>query len=63
VNRYLAVLSHAFTVATKEWGWVDENPVRKISRLKEPRGRVRFLSEEERERLLLACRESRDPRL
>ena len=22
--RYLAVLSHAFTVATKEWGWVDD---------------------------------------
>lgn len=25
-NRYLAVLSHAFTVACKEWGWIEANP-------------------------------------
>lgn len=30
VNRYLAVLSHAFTVAVKEWGWIDDNPLRKV---------------------------------
>lgn len=59
VNRHLAVLSHAFSVAEKEWEWVRSNPVRKVSKLKEPRGRVRFLSEEERGRLLVACRESK----
>jgi len=58
VNRYLAVLSHAFTIATKEWGWVEYNPVMKVRRLPEPQGRVRFLSDDERERLLQACRES-----
>jgi len=63
VNRYLAVLSHAFTVAMKDWGWVEDNPVRKVSKLKEPRGRVRFLSDEERHRLLDACQQSGDPRL
>ena len=63
VNRYLAALSHAFTVAVKEWGWIETNPARKVGRLKEPRGRVRFLSEDERERLLEACRESSDSRL
>lgn len=26
VNRYLAALSHLFTVAVKEWGWPDQNP-------------------------------------
>ena len=55
VNRYLAVLSHTFTIAMKEWGWVENNPVMKVRRLPEPQGRVRFLSDDERERLLQAC--------
>jgi integrase len=63
VSRYLASLSHAFTVAVKEWGWVEDNPLRKVTFPKLPRGRVRFLSDEERERLLSACRESTDPML
>ena len=58
VNRYLAALSSAFTTAVKEWGWIDENPLHRVSRFKEPRGRVRFLSDDEREKLLRACRES-----
>jgi len=58
VNRYLAALSHAFTVAVKEWGWVEDNPLRKTTKPKEPRGRVRFLSDEERVRLLQACKVS-----
>lgn len=56
--RYLAVLSHAFSVAVREWGWVDDNPLRRVTKPKEPRGRVRFLSEDERARLILACRDS-----
>ncbi|EXJ16003.1 tyrosine-type recombinase/integrase [Imhoffiella purpurea] len=59
VGRYLTALSHAFSVAMKEWGWVEENPLLKVSKPKEPRGRVRFLSDDERQRLLTACRESR----
>ena len=60
VNRYLAVLSHAYTMARKEWGWVDNNPVLNVRRLKEPRGRVRFLNDQERQRLLDASKESRN---
>ncbi|WP_295438793.1 site-specific integrase [uncultured Thiodictyon sp.] len=60
VNRYLAALSHAFTVAVKEWAWVEFNPLLKVTKPKEPRGRVRFLADDERERLLSACRESRN---
>ncbi len=56
VNRYLAVLSHVFTVAIKEWQWIEENPLLKITKPKEPRGRVRFLSDEERQRLLEICK-------
>lgn len=63
VNRYLGALSHAFTIATREWEWAEDNPVRKVSRLREPRGRVRFLDDDERERLLAACRASWDDRL
>ncbi|PCK00082.1 MAG: integrase [Zetaproteobacteria bacterium] len=52
VNRYLSALSHACTIAVKEWGWMEDSPMRKVSKLKEPRGRVRFLSDEERSALL-----------
>lgn len=61
VNRSLASLSHAFTIAVREWGWIDDNPLRKVRRLTEPRGRVRFLSDDERARLLDACQQSRNP--
>ena len=60
VVRYLAVLSHAFTIAVREWQWCEDNPVRKVSKPKEPRGRVRFLSDEERQQLLAACKVSRN---
>lgn len=58
VNRYLAALSHALTIATNDWGWMEDSPMRKVSKPKEPRGRVRFLSDDERKALLTACRES-----
>ena len=56
--RYLAVLSHAFSVAMKEWGWVAANPLRNVSKPIEPRGRVRFLDKDECSRLLAACKAS-----
>jgi integrase len=62
-NQYLAALSHVFTLAMKEWEWVDDNPVTKVRRCKVPPGRVRFLSDQERETLLSACRESPCPYL
>jgi integrase len=58
VNRYLALLSHACTIAIKEWQWMAVNPVLQISKPKESQGRTRFLSDEERERLLVVCRSS-----
>lgn len=63
INRHLAALSHAFTVAVKEYGWMDSNPALKVTKPKEPRGRVRFLSDDERARLLTACRSSASPDL
>lgn len=59
VVRYLSALSHAFTIAIKDWQWMSENPVKQIMWPSEPRGRVRFLSERERDRLLSACARSK----
>ncbi|MBS0236400.1 MAG: site-specific integrase [Proteobacteria bacterium] len=58
VNRYMAAFSHALSVATKEWGWLETSPMPKVTKLKEPRGRVRFLFDDERASLLAACQES-----
>jgi integrase len=55
VNRYMAALNHVFTTALKEWGWIRSNPMASVRKLQESRGRVRFLSPEERDRLLEAC--------
>lgn len=55
VNRYMAALSTALTTATNEWGWLEENPMFKVKKKVEPRGRVRYLTVKEKERLLEAC--------
>ena len=53
-----ALLSHACTVAVKEWQWMAVNPLVQISKPREAQGRTRFLSDEEKERLLATCRSS-----
>jgi integrase len=62
VNRYLAVLSHAFSVAVNEWHWLSESPMKKL-KLKEPPGRDRRLSDDERDRLLRAAKASENPHI
>jgi integrase len=57
INRYLATLKKAFNLAVREWEWVRENLVLRVSMEKEPPGRVRYLSEEEFQRLCDACSE------
>jgi integrase len=63
VNRYLASLSLVLSYAVKECGWLEINPMLRVSKLKEPRGRDRILSKEECERLLLSCAQSKSPYL
>jgi len=58
VNRYLSALSKAFTNAVKEWHWLPNNPLARVSKKPEPRGIVRYLSDDERAALLDACRKS-----
>jgi integrase len=58
VCRYLAALSHAFSIAVNEWQWLEASPMRNVKKPTEPRGRVRFLDDNERARLLAACQGS-----
>lgn len=60
VNRYLSALSKAFSNAVKEWHWLPAtaNPMLGVGKKPEPRGRVRYLSDDERAALLEACRTS-----
>ena len=63
VRVYMDALSAALTVAVSELGFLDEQPMRKVRKLPDPASYTRFLSAEERQRLLRACRHSEDPRL
>jgi integrase len=63
VNRYVSTLSHALHLAMVEWQWLEESPLRRVHRLPEPRGRVRYLTDNERTRLLQACQASSTPAL
>ena len=58
VNRYMAALSHCFTKGVREKGWLDVNLMRDVDNLREPRGIVRYLSDEERTKLLAVCEET-----
>jgi len=57
-NRYVAALSSACAMASREFGWIQTNPCSKIRKLSEPRGRTRYLSDEERGLLIEACEKS-----
>jgi integrase len=61
VNNYLRVLSRVFTIARKEWHWISINPLGDVSKLDTGKGRTRFLTEEERARLLSET--AKDPQL
>lgn len=60
INRYRTTLSAIFTYAFRQ-GYVLSNPVQKTASLPMTKGRVRYLSDVERERLLAACRKSEWP--
>ncbi|WP_215882360.1 tyrosine-type recombinase/integrase [Acidithiobacillus thiooxidans] len=58
LNHYRQALASVMTEAVKDWEWLEASPMVKVGKKAEPRGRVRYLSDDERERLLLACKES-----
>ncbi len=63
INRYWVAMQTALNTAVKEWDWIMVNPMSNISKLIEPEGRKRFLSDKERIALLDACKPSNNPYL
>lgn len=59
-NRFLAALSSACTHGVKELGWLDTNPLERVSKLTENKGRVRYLDADELPRFLSSCRKHPD---
>jgi len=55
VNRYLETIAHLLSVAVREWQVIEVSPAPAVRHLPEPQGRLRFLSDQERSRLLEAC--------
>lgn len=62
-NRYMAALSHVFTLCCGDWEWLQagNNPFTGLSKLREGTGRTRHLSADERARLLAET--AKDPQL
>ncbi len=58
VARYLSSLSAMFSTVCKEWGWIESSPLKNLTFPKENKGRTRFLSPQERKRLLDECKKS-----
>lgn len=63
VNRYLSAFGKVLNIAVKEWGWLEVSPMTNVTKPTEGEGRERFLSPSEKDQLLQACRESRNPNL
>jgi integrase len=56
VNRYLAGLSATLGYGVKTLQWIERNPCERIEKPAESKGRVRFLSDDERSALLAECK-------
>lgn len=61
VRNELTVLRHVLRLAHRKWNYLERVP--EIELPKAPKGRTRFLSEEEITRLLAACHESKNTHL
>jgi integrase len=55
INSELTLLGHAFQLAVKEWEWVKDNPVQRVSKEKVHNLIERWLTAEEEVRLLAAA--------
>ena len=63
VGRWLDTFGGLLNVAVRDYGWLAENPMRRVHKPPQPPGRVRFLSVDELARLLHACQSSGNPHL
>jgi integrase len=60
VNRYLAALSVVLSACVKEYNLIQLNPAQNVRKLKEPPGRVRYLSEKELSALMQSVNDNDD---
>ena len=58
VAHYRQALSSVLTQAVNTWQWIEQSPMHRVPKPSLPRGRVRYLSDDERTRLLEACKAS-----
>lgn len=63
VNRYMATLAAVFAATVKRWHWLQVSPMQQIAKPVERNSGTRYLSDDELQRLLAACRESTSPDL
>jgi integrase len=63
VRSYMSALSSVLEICVREWGWLEESPMRRVRRPTGANARIRFLDDDERERLLVACQENVHPYL
>ena len=59
-NRFLAAISTVCGYGVKELGWLERNPVERVTKPKENKGRVRYLDDAELPRFLTACKKHND---
>lgn len=63
-NHQMGIIQHAFEVAIREWSWpLKENPVKRLKKPKNDKGRERRVSTEEELTLLKTCEKLRNPHL
>lgn len=55
INRACGALRHCLNIGVRNFQWIERNPMEKIGALREPRGRARFLTADERKVLLREC--------
>jgi integrase len=63
IKKYFDVAKGVLKVCVNEWQWLEHSPLRdgRVELPELPRGRVRFLDDDERERLLTVCKVSGNP--
>jgi integrase len=60
IRRYMTALSAVFTVAVRDYGWMEKHPLRSVAKPPAAPDRARVLTQEELHRLLEACKRSRN---
>ena len=65
IKKYFGVIKSVLKACVIDWLWLEQSPLRdnRVELPELPQGRIRFLDDDERERLLTACKVSNNPLL